>query len=119
MEENKDLVVKYNNVLELVKDHKQHNNLAILFEISIKYLRERYKSYTTEIKTSGVFIIKELYLKGLISIDNQAINIIDDFIIYYDKNYNDFIKDYESPNFETNMHFIKNYISKILNNENE
>ena len=119
MEENKDLVIKYNDVLELVKDHKQHNNLAILFEISIKYIRERYKDYSTDVKISGVFIIKELYLKGLITTDNQAINIIDDFIIYYDKNYNDFIKDYELPNFDTNMHFIKNYLNKILTNSNE
>jgi hypothetical protein len=118
MEENKDLVIKYNDILELVKDHKQHNNLAILFEISIKYLRERYKDYSTSTKISGVYIIKELYLKGLISSDNQAINIIDDFIIYYDKNYEIFIKNYDNNIFDTNMLFIKNYINKILTNDN-
>lgn len=120
MEEKEDLIVKYNIILELIKDHKQHSNLAILFELSIKYLKERYKEYDTSVKISGVYIIKELYMKGLITSDNQAINIIDDFIIYYDKNYEVFIKDYNNNNiFDINMLFIKNYINKILNNDNE
>lgn len=118
MDNNKDLIEKYSNVLELIKDHKQHNNLSILFDIAIKYLKERYKDYDINIKISATYIIKELYLKNLISSDIQTINIIDDFINYTDKNYDSFIKEYDINDFNTNMIFIKNYINKILNNEN-
>jgi len=118
MEENKDLVVKYSNVLELIKDHKQHNNIAILLEISVNYINMKYKDVDIEIKTCAVYIIKELYLKNLISSDVQTTSIIDDFINYYNTNYNNFIKDYDIDVFDLNMLFIKNYISKIINSEN-
>jgi hypothetical protein len=121
MNSNNDLVEKYSNVLELIKDHKQHGNLATLFEICVKYFKERYNNIDVNIKISATYIIKELYMKGLISSDTQTIHVIDDYVSFHSANYSSFVKEYNNNddfNFDTNMLFIKNYIGKITNNDN-
>jgi len=109
-----ELVNKYSNVLELIPNHKQHNNLALLFEISINYIKNNFNNVNINIKISAVYVIKELYLKGFISSDNDCEIIINDFMKFYNENYNNFINEFDNniDKHDINMLFIKKYLNK-------
>jgi len=111
---NNELLDKYSNILELIPNHKHHNNLALLFEISINYLKNNFNNIDIDIKISAVYIIKELYLKGLISSNNDCEIIIYNFIIFYNENYNNFINEFDNSinKHDVNMLFIKKYLNK-------
>jgi hypothetical protein len=110
-----ELVNKYSYILELIPNHKIHGNLALLFEISSNYIKNKFKNVDIEIKVSAVYVIKQLYVKGLISSDNDCEIIINDFMKYYYENYNSFINEFDNNinKYEINMLFIKNFLNKI------
>jgi len=90
-EELNTLIEKYAPLLELVKQDEQIPYLAYIFDIGIMYVKEKYNNIDINWQQWSIVCLKDLQLKGKIKTETDINIIIDDFIEYYQNNYNDYI----------------------------
>lgn len=115
MAEEQDLLVKYAHILELNKNKSMDKNLAILYEISINHIKSHYNHLKNEIKCSIVYVVHRKYLKNQIACDQDAINIIDDYMRFHNIRIENFVKEYNENEFKDDVDkyiaFSNNYIN--------
>jgi len=110
-----ELVNKYSYVLELFKDKEQiHiNNLSVLFEICVNYIKQTFPALDKNIKVLATFVVKELYFKGHIKSDVDMINTINEFVAYYNNNYTTHKSRHSNAN-DMNVIFGREFIKEKL-----
>jgi hypothetical protein len=93
-----ELVKKYESVLEIFKDREEvhRNNLAIILEICINYIKQAFQNIDIDEKILTLFVVKELYFKNKITNDSEMVNTINDFIAHYDKHFMEYRNKYKN-----------------------
>jgi len=101
-----ELIQKYSNILELINAGDNISNLAVVIDIGTKYIKEKHNDLNPDWKTWSLFYLLKKYLKNNVQNKFEINKIIDEFVIYYKleyQNYNnelelyvsDFDRDYE------------------------
>lgn len=85
------LIQKYKPLLELIKEQEQIPYLAYIFDIGIKYVREKYKNINVDWQQWSIVCLKDLQLNGKIEEETDIYKIIDDFIDYCQNNYDAYL----------------------------
>jgi hypothetical protein len=84
------LIQKYAPLLELVKQREQIPYLAYIFDIGIKYVREKYNNLDTNWQQWSIVCLKEFQIKEQIKSETDIYKIIDDFVEYTKINYQEY-----------------------------
>jgi len=85
------LIQKYLNILELIKYKENIPYLALIFDIGVSHINEKYSGMTSDCKGWAMFILNELFYN--INNDSDVKEIIDQFIIYYNNEYEKYLND--------------------------
>ena len=112
-----DLLIKYNNILDVV-DIKKINKpeYASLLHYTINLINDKYSTYTQHDKIAGTYVFTKLYKLGTITNENKIKIILSDF---YDYLINEFV-DYKNSFvlitdiFDLNLSFYDRFIDKYL-----
>lgn len=102
---------KFSYVLSVV-DQEKVPYIAIILNVAYPYVRDKYPELNTDWKTWSIVAVKELY--DLINNENDIINLIDEFVWYYKKEYDNY-KNQVSNNlseYEINNNFTNIFINK-------
>jgi len=79
------LIQKYNSVLEVIKYKERIPYIAVIIDIAIKYINEKYTELTNDIKAWTIHILNELC--EIINNENDVKEIINEFVNYYKLEY--------------------------------
>jgi hypothetical protein len=85
------LTEKYKSVLELIKNKKIIPNLAVVLDIGINYINEKYLDLSADWKSYTMLYIKDQYLNDKINNETDIALLIDNFIKYYNEEYTGYI----------------------------
>jgi len=105
------LVQKYSPVFETFETIKPETQrcLAYIIDIAYNYLQEKYNDLNSDWKTWTIVVLKNRINK--INCDEDILKIIDDFIDYYNTNYQEYCENIISANeFDKNNGFISKYL---------
>jgi len=91
IEEVNGLIQKYTSLLELIKPQEQIPYVAVIIDIGITYIKEKYADIELDWKIWAIVYLKNKYLKGKISKESEIPESIDDFIIHYKNEYKEYI----------------------------
>ena len=80
----------YTPLLEYARHKEDIPLLAIIFDISIKYIKEKHNNLSVDWKSWSVFVVKKLYFNKKIKSEEDVKKIIDDFIDYWKKEYKEY-----------------------------
>jgi hypothetical protein len=89
VEEVNQLIQKYAPVLELshAKSKEEIPILAIIYDISVKYIKDWHNNLTVDWKSWCVLVIKEQFHNKKIQSEADIVQTINDFIKYWSENY--------------------------------
>ena len=113
MVEQEDLLTKFAPVLELNKNKKQDEQLAILYNICLNHIKSHHNHLPTVVKISMIYVAHRKYQKNLIGSDVDTINIIDDYARFYNVRIEQFEKDYDEFKDDVDKYiaFANNYLN--------
>ena len=88
------LIQKYTPLLELyIKHQNDMPYLAVVIDVGINHLKTNYDKMTIDWKSWIMVLLKEEYFRKLIKSEADIPKEIDDFIIYHNENYENYLKD--------------------------
>lgn len=87
------LVTKYTPVLREIKIEKNIPYVAYIIDTSINYINAKYVNLSKDWKAWSVIVVKNLFLDGKIKKEKDIPNIIDDFVGYYNAEYEKYCED--------------------------
>jgi hypothetical protein len=103
------LITTYKLALEQVYETQTIPFLAVVFDIAVPYIKERYPDLSTDAKTCGVYVLKLLlkYLKNEADIKR----VVDEFFAYHKINYPNYGNDIElsASSFDRDYDFVYKY----------
>lgn len=105
------LTEKHKSVLELIKDKKMIPSIAIIFDIAINYIKEKYLDLNTDWKLLTMMCLTHQIIKNKINNETDITVQIDEFIKYYKENYDTYINDLGSSasEYDRDIEFVHNY----------
>jgi hypothetical protein len=113
VEEINGLIQKYAQALEVIKYPEHVPYLALIIDAGVNYLKATYNQMTVDWKSWIIVLLKELYLRKLIKTDKDIPKEIDNFIIYHNQNYENYIKDIvAASDYDRDRGFIYLYLNK-------
>jgi hypothetical protein len=114
IDEINELIQKYISVLELIKQQKQIPYLAIVIDVGIKYVKEKYQDLELDWKAWSIVYLKHKYLRGKIKKESDIPNLIDDFIKYYKDKYKSYVDNLgmSTSDFDRDYGFVCAYINR-------
>lgn len=86
------LIQKYVSVLQLIRPIRHIPYLAVIIDIGIKYIKEKYYDLEPDWKSWSIVYIKNKYMKGKINKESDIPELIDEFIKHYKNEYSDYIQ---------------------------
>lgn len=103
------LITKYKSALENVYETQTIPYLAVVYDIAIPYIKEKYPELNQDAKTWAVYVLKLLlrYLKNEADIKS----VIDEFITYYQAEYANYGNDIvlSASQYDRDYNFVYNY----------
>jgi len=108
------LIQKYAPVLELFARQQNHiPYLAVIIDTGVNYLKTAYNEMTIDWKSWIIVLLKELYLRKLIKNVADVSKEIDDFIVYHNEKYVNYINDVvAASDYDRDRGFIYMYLNK-------
>lgn len=114
-EDNKqELLNKYSSVLEFEKKQERMIILAYIYDIGYIHIKNNYSTLNIDFKTWSMLLLN--YLFDYIKSDSDIINILNDFINYYNLNYKTYINNIglSVSDYDTDIGFIKEYMMNTI-----
>lgn len=104
----------YAPLLEYVKHKEDIPFLAIIFDISIKYIKEKHSNLNVDWKSWSVFIAKKQYSNKKIKSEEDVKKSIDDFIDYWKKEYKEYCNNLGiyATEYDRDRGFVHEYLLK-------
>jgi len=114
VEEINGLIQKYTPLLELFVRQQNHiPYLAVVIDVGINHLKTNYDKMTIDWKSWIMVLLKEEYLRKLIKSEVDIPKEIDEFIIYHNENYENYVKDtVAASEYDRDRGFIYTYLNK-------
>ena len=111
IDEINELIQKYSNVLELIKQQDVIPYLAVVIDVGVKYIKEKYPNLELDWKAWLIVYLKNVYLKGKIKKESEIPEFIDKFIKEYEDNYVKYIDSLGmfASEFDRDYAFVKKY----------
>ena len=91
VDEVNELIKKYINLLELIRQQQEIPYLAVIIDVGIKYVKEKYQDLELDWKAWSIVYLKNKYLKGKLKKESEIPDLIDDFIKHYKDKYKEYI----------------------------
>ena len=112
------LLQKYIPVLKNIKNKEVHLQLAYIFDVTIKYIKEKYSEIEQDWKIWCTIAIKDIFLKDSLMINNEKDieKLIDAFMLYYNEKYEKYLNNvaiYVNEYFR-DYPFVSTFINKEL-----
>ena len=97
------------NVAEL-KSLEDAQLFAIMVEISINYIKEKYDELSTDLKTWCIVVVKNL--RNTIKTEDDVKNCIDEFITHYYKNHAKWVEGLGcfATEYDRDIGFVRDYV---------
>lgn len=105
------IITKYVSALEQIPTNERDAipYLAVVFDIAVPYIREKYPELNKDIKAWAIYVLKLLlrYLKNEADIKR----VVDEFIAYYQAEYANYGKDIElsASQYDRDHKFVYTY----------
>jgi hypothetical protein len=108
------LTTKYAPVLELIKEKEKIPHLAYIFEYAINYINSNHNNLTKDWKTFTTIVIKNQFLNEKIQSESDIEDIINDFVLYWKTEYQNYIEDLAlfDNEIDRDLGFCNKYISQ-------
>jgi len=108
------LIQKYTPVLELyIKQQNDIPYLAVVIDVGVNYLKTTYNQMTIDWKSWIMVLLKELYFRKIIKSEADIPKEIDDFIIFHNENYVNYVRDIVAASeYDRDRGFIYVYLNK-------
>jgi hypothetical protein len=105
------LIQKYASVLELLKPQDQPY-FAYIMDIAVNYIETNYKDLNSDWKAWSTFVLRKLYDK--IKTESDIKKIIDDFVEYWRKEYEEYCNNLgmHATEYDRDRGFVYNYMEK-------
>lgn len=115
VEEINGLIQKYTPLLELFVRQQNHiPYLAVVIDVGINYLKTTYNQMTIDWKSWTMVLLKEEYLRKIIKSEADIPKEIDDFIVFHNENYENYVKDtVAASDYDRERGFIYMYLNKM------
>lgn len=112
VEEVNGLLQKYNQILSVaeLKSLEDAQLFAIMVEISVNYIREKYGELSQDLKTWCVVVVKNL--RSTIKTEEDVKKCVDDFITYHYKNHAKYVDSLGcfATEYDRDTGFVRDYI---------
>jgi len=94
VEQINELIQKYTPVLELFIEKEEHiPYLAYIIDLGVNHIKTKHNNLTVDWKSWTVFIIEKKYFDNKIRVESDIITIIDNFVEFFNKEYQKYIDD--------------------------
>jgi len=95
----------------------KHNNdvpiLAITFDVSIKYIKEKYDDLSKDWKSWSVFVVKKKYFDSKIKTEEDIRQTIDDFVEFWKSEYKNYCDDtVAATEYDRDRGFVYGFLNK-------
>lgn len=116
VDEINELIQKYSPVLELIKEKGHRPYLAYVYDVGINHIKEHHNGLSSDWKAWAVFVINENYWRNKITNESDIIKTINDFIVYYNNEYQNYIDDLAvfSNDFTRDKGFVLKFLHKKI-----
>ena len=113
------LIQKYYEILNTLPEKQKMLApfIAYIIEISVEHLKTKYSEFPAEWKALSIIFVKQLYVNNQIK-DNDIVKYIDDFILHYNKNYQEFINTLgmSASDYDRDYLFLTRYLNEKIGN---
>lgn len=103
------LIKKYRSVLEVsdLSSNDEVQLLAIVIDVVVNYLNEKYNDLTPELKTWCVLVLKNKF--NTFKVEDEVKKMIDNFIVYWNNEYQKYCNGLEmfTSEFDRDYGFIR------------
>jgi hypothetical protein len=103
------LITKYKSALEQVYETQTIPYLAVVYDIAVPYLNEKYSELTKDVKAWATYVLKLLlhYLKN----EADVKRVVDEFLEYYKNEYHNYGTDIvlSASQYDRDHNFVYNY----------
>jgi hypothetical protein len=108
------LIQKWLPALQESKVPVEHYlQIAYIFDIATPYIKEKYSDLTPEWKAWCMVVLRDLYKKNKINVDDDITNIIDDFFNDFNLNFESYCSYMVSASeYDQQRGFVHGYILK-------
>ena len=112
------LIETYKPLLEIagIRKIEEAQILAIIFDLSIKYVKNNYNDLSVDWKSWSVIVVKKIHESKKFKYEEKIITTIDDFITHWKTNYNDYCDNLAmfASEFDRDLGFIYKYVYKEI-----
>jgi hypothetical protein len=108
------LLAKYSPIIELIKEKDKIPHLVYIFEYTINYINSKHNTLTKDWKTFTTIVVKNQFLNKKIQSESDIENTIDDFVLYWNAEYQNYIDDLAlfDNEIDRDLGFCNKYISQ-------
>ena len=106
-------IQKYASVLELIKSQEQPY-MAYIIDVAVNYIKDKHNDLTIDWKSWCTLLIKEQYFNKKLKSEKDIKEIIDDFIVYWIKEYDEYCNNLGmySSEYDRDRGFVYEYMWK-------
>lgn len=87
------LINKYTSILQEILPEKEIPYFAYIINISVEYINKNHKNIPKDWKAWSVIVVMKKYLDGKIKTDQNILDTINDFLIFWKSDYKKWCKD--------------------------
>jgi len=118
-----ELLVKYQQILELLNKNENPKHLAFIFEATLGYVRSKSVGVWSHIAVDSLadsfIVVRKLFEKNIIEYENQIGDELDKYFTYYDENYKLYSAElvWSYSEYDGKMSFINRYLENRYKKE--